>query len=196
MRVIAGAAKGRRLKVPKGLTLRPTAARVKEALFNILPHDLSGFRVLDLFAGTGNLSIEALSRGAAGALLVDASHKAEKVLRENLEASGFSDRSKVWVSPVMRSLRLLSGRGERFNLIFLDPPYDKGWVNKILRMISQGELLKETGILVAEHSLREKVEEDVDPLVLKDQRRYGTTHLSFFAYSRSKAFASRREEQK
>src|SRR3990167_5471015 len=107
MRIIAGSIKGRQLKAPKGRRLRPTAARVKETLFNILPHDLSGFRVLDLFAGTGNLSVEALSRGAAEAVLIDAATEAGKVIRENLRAVGFSDKAKVWVAPVLKSTGLL-----------------------------------------------------------------------------------------
>ena len=180
MRVIGGKAKGRRLKVPKGRALRPTAARVKEALFNILPHDLSGFKVLDLFAGTGNLSVEALSRGAAEAILVDVSRESGKASRENLQALGLSRRSKVWGAPVLRSIRLLSRRGEKFDLIFLDPPYEKDWVGKILRAIAQEGLLREAGVLVAEHGVREKVEESYGPLGLQDQRRYGSTLLSFF----------------
>ncbi len=182
MRVIGGKAKGQRLKVPKGRDVRPTAARIKEALFNILPHDLSGYRVLDLFAGTGNLSVEALSRGAAEAILVDVSHKAEKAIRDNLEASRFSGSARVWVAPVFRSLRLLSRKGQKFDLIFLDPPYEKGWIRKIVSMISQQRLLEEKGILVAEHSLREPVEKYYGLLALKDQRRYGTTLLSFFGH--------------
>jgi len=137
MRIIAGSVKGRQLKAPKGRHLRPTAARVKEALFNILPHDLSGFRVLDLFAGTGNLSVEALSRGAAEAVLIDAATEAGKVIRENLRAVGFSDKAKVWVAPVLKSTGLLARRGERFDLIFLDPPYEKDWVGKTLRAVAQ-----------------------------------------------------------
>src|SRR2546426_7496747 len=123
MRVISGQAKGHRLKVPKGRAVRPTAGRVKEALFNILPHDLSGLRVLDLFAGTGNLSAEALSRGAAAAILVDFSPKAGRTIRENLRMLGFSDRSELWTVSVLQSVRLLSRRGETFDLIFFDPPY-------------------------------------------------------------------------
>lgn len=186
MRVIAGRAKGRHLKVPKGRALRPTAARVKEALFNILPYDLAGFKVLDLFAGTGNLSVEALSRGAAEAVLVDASREAGKAIHENLQALGFSGRSRVWIAPVLRSIRLLSRRGETFDLIFLDPPYEKKLIGHILRAIAQGRLLQEAGTLVAEHSVREKVEESYVSLTLKDQRRYGATLLSFFAYRQSK----------
>src|SRR5262244_1517300 len=128
MRVIGGNARGRRLKVPKGQTLRPTAARVKEALFNILPHDLSGAKALDLFAGTGNLTIEALSRGATAAILVDASAESGKAIRENVRRLDLTDRTKVLIMPVARALRLLMGQGETFDLIFLDPPYERQWI--------------------------------------------------------------------
>src|SRR5436309_15997993 len=105
MRVISGQAKGHRLKVPKGRAVRPTAARVKEALFDILPHDLSGKRVLDLFAGTGNLTIEAMSRGAAEAVLVDSSAKSVKLIRENLRSLNLTQGTKVLAMPVTRALR-------------------------------------------------------------------------------------------
>ncbi len=187
MRVIGGRAKGRRLKVPKGRALRPTADRVKEALFNILPHDLSGYKVLDLFAGTGNLTLEALSRGAAEAILIDASREAGKTIHENLKALGFLGRSRTWTAPVFRSIRLLSRRGETFDLIFLDPPYEKDWVGRVLTAIAQKGLLRETGVLVAEHSVREKVEETYGPLTLQDQRRYGSTLLSFFGHRQTRS---------
>lgn len=182
MRVISGSARGQRLKAPKGRALRPTADRVKEALFNILPHDLLGLRVLDLFAGTGNLSLEALSRGAAEAILVERSRSGAKAIHENLQRLGFSHRSRVWIAPVVKSLHLLARRGERFDLIFLDPPYERDWVPQTLRAIAQGGLLRATGIVVAEHSVREEVAENYGPLALKDQRRYGTTLLSFFGH--------------
>ena len=180
MRVTGGEARGRRLRVPKGQALRPTAARVKEALFNILPHDLAGLKVLDLFAGTGNVTIEALSRGAGEAILVDSSTQAGKVIRENLRRLRLTDRTKVWITPVSRALRLLVRRGESFDMIFLDPPYEQHLVENSLKIIARGGLLREAGILIAEHSPREKVEPRYDALVLSDQRRYGTTLLSFF----------------
>lgn len=180
MRVIGGNARGRRLKVPKGQTLRPTAARVKEALFNILPHDLSGAKVLDLFAGTGNVSIEALSRGAAAAILVDLSGESGKVIRENVRRLGLADRTKVWIMPAARALRLLVRQGATFDLIFLDPPYERRWIDKTLKIIAQGELLRESGVLIAEHSIREKFEPRYGSIALRDQRRYGSTLLSFF----------------
>ncbi len=185
MRVIAGTVKGHRLKTPKGQAVRPTAARVKEALFNILPHDLSGFRILDLFAGTGNLSVEALSRGAEEAFLVDLSPRTGRTIRENLQTLGFSHRSRVFTGSALQSIRLLVRRRETFDLIFLDPPYEKGWVGKILRAIAGEGLLHVAGTVVAEHSLREEVQKSYGPLVLHDQRRYGSTVLSFFRLQES-----------
>jgi 16S rRNA (guanine966-N2)-methyltransferase len=180
MRVIGGERKGRRLLVPKGQAVRPTAARVKESLFNILPHDFSGMKVLDLFAGTGNLSIEALSRGAAKAVLVDASPRSATTIRENLRRLGLTARTEVWVAPATRALKSLAKRGEIFDMIFLDPPYDQGRVEPSLKRLAQGGLLSNTGIVVAEHSAREAVSLRYDSLVLNDQRRYGDTLLSFF----------------
>jgi 16S rRNA (guanine966-N2)-methyltransferase len=180
MRVIGGNARGRRLKVPKGQTMRPTAARVKEALFNILPHDLSGTRVLDLFAGTGNLTIEALSRGASTAILVDSSFESGKVIRENLRRLHLTDRTNVWIMPATRALRLLARDGDTFDMIFLDPPYDCQWIDRTLQIIAQGRLLRASGMVIAEHSIREDVEPRYGSLALHDQRRYGRTLISFF----------------
>ena len=180
MRVIGGTAKGRRLLVPKGRSVRPTAARVKESLFNILPRDFSGRKVLDLFSGTGNVSIEALSRGAASALLIDASVKSARTTRENLDRLGFGESATLWVTPVARALRALAKRGDTFDLIFLDPPYDQGLMGSSLKLIAQGHLLGAWGILVGEHSAREAVQPSYDSLVQYDQRRYGDTLLSFF----------------
>ncbi len=195
MRVVGGKAKRRRLKAPKGHALRPTADRVKEALFNILPHDLSGSRVLDLYAGTGSLSIEALSRGAEEAVLVDSSRAAEKAIRENLAVLGFSHRSEVWIAPAFRCLRALCRKGETFDLIFLDPPYEKGLVGKTLKAIAETGLLREKGTVVAEHSVREKVEDKYGPLILQDQRRYGSTLLSFFEWSEDRSSQDRETKE-
>jgi 16S rRNA (guanine(966)-N(2))-methyltransferase RsmD len=179
MRVIGGQARGRRLKVPKGQSLRPTSGRVKEALFNILPHDLSGTKILDLFAGTGNVTIEALSRGAAEALLIDSSAESGKAIRENLRRLQLVDRTTVWIIPVLRAVKRLARRGETFDIIFLDPPYEQHWVAHTLAAIAEGGLLRRTGTLIAEHSFREQLEPRYGALVLFDQRKYGSTLLSF-----------------
>lgn len=180
MRIIGGRAKGRRLTVPKGHAVRPTAARVKEALFNILPHDFSEMTILDLFAGTGNVSIEALSRGATSAVLVEASARSVAAIRQNLHRLGLGERAQLWAVPAARALRSLARRGARFDFIFLDPPYDQGLVAASLRLIDLGHLLQESGILVAEHSAREELQARYGALVLNDQRLYGDTRLSFF----------------
>ncbi|MDP6559763.1 MAG: 16S rRNA (guanine(966)-N(2))-methyltransferase RsmD [Candidatus Binatia bacterium] len=180
MRVIGGTAKGHRLRTLRGQRLRPTADRVKESLFNILPRDLSGLRVLDLFAGSGSLSAEALSRGAGEAVLIDHSPRAGKAIESNLRALGFSRRSRIKVFPVPRAIRYLSSRNEKFDLVFVDPPYEKGWVQRILKLIGDGGLLQNSGTLVVEHSGKEQVQEGCGPLRLRDQRRYGGTCLSFY----------------
>jgi 16S rRNA (guanine966-N2)-methyltransferase len=182
MRVIGGNAKGRRLRVPKGQTLRPTSDRVKEALFNILPHDLSGIKLLELFAGTGNVSIEAISRGAAEAILIDWSERSGKVIRENLRRLDFTDRATVRIAPVSRALRSLARQGESFDVIFLDPPYQRNWVKACLEAIARENLLRASGTLVVEHSAREQPEAEYGSLILKDQRKYGDTWLSFFEH--------------
>ena len=180
MRIIGGTARGRRLKAPKGSTIRPTADRVREALFNILPRDWSGQRVLDLFAGSGSLSLEALSRGAASALLVDESTEAAGLIRRNLQTLGFTDRARIWSQPVSKALGRLADEGAAYDVVFLDPPYDDGWVEKTLATISRGAMLGAGGIAVAEHSVRERVEERYGEFARRDCRQYGDTVLSFF----------------
>ena len=182
MRVIGGNARGRRLKVPKGRSVRPTSGRVKEALFNILPRDLSGIKFLDLFAGTGNVSIEAMSRGAAEAILIDSSVQSAKVIRENLRKLRLTGRTRVWTIPVFQALRLLSRRGESFDMIFLDPPYERNWIAGSLELIARGRLLRSSGTLIVEHSAREEIQSDYGVLVMDDQRNYSGTLLSFFKH--------------
>lgn len=184
MRIISGQLKGRRLKTPKGREVRPTADRVKEALFNILPRDLSGRRVLDLFAGTGNLSLEAMSRGAERAVLVDIAREATELIVENLKAVGFAGKARVVTGSAFKTARALARSGERFDLIFLDPPYEIGLAGEALKEIAKESLLREDGVAVAEHSVREKVEDRYGPLARTDQRRYGGTVLSFFRHDK------------
>jgi 16S rRNA (guanine(966)-N(2))-methyltransferase RsmD len=185
MRVIGGNAKGRRLKVPKGRSLRPTAARVKEALFNILPHDLSGLEVLDLFAGTGNMTIEAVSRGAVAATLVEVSAEAGRVIRENLKRLGVAEHCRLLNMPVDRALRALARQREVFDIIFIDPPYGQQLIDRTLKVLAQTPLLRDSGVIVAEHSVRDPVAGRYGSLALRDQRRYGDTVLSFFEWRRA-----------
>jgi 16S rRNA (guanine(966)-N(2))-methyltransferase RsmD len=183
MRVISGKAKGRRLVAPKGGAIRPTADRIKESLFNILPRDFSGMKILELFAGTGNVSIEALSRGAESALLIDASERSARIIRENLRRLDLTDRAQMWVMPVRRALNAVGRQGQKFDVIFLDPPYDQKLVGRSLELIASIDPVYPTGVVVAEHSVRETLKTSYGFLSLNDQRRYGDTLLSFFRHA-------------
>ena len=183
MRVISGKAKGRRLVAPKGGAIRPTADRIKESLFNILPRDFSGMKILELFAGTGNISIEALSRGAESALLVDASERSARIIRENLRRLELTDRAQMWVMPVRRALNAVGRQGSKFDVIFLDPPYDQKLVGRSLELIASVDPIYPTGLVVAEHSVRETLKTSYGSLSLNDQRRYGDTLLTFFRHA-------------
>ena len=149
MRVITGTARGRKLLEPAGMDIRPTTDKVKESIFNIVQFDVEGRRVLDLFAGTGQLGIEALSRGAKSATFVDASKDAVKIVRENLTRCGFE-------AQVVQgdSLQFLERCG-KFDLIFLDPPYATDLVDKALEKIIKFDILSDSGIIICE-TVREK----------------------------------------
>jgi 16S rRNA (guanine966-N2)-methyltransferase len=179
MRIIAGEFKGRRLAAVKG-RIRPTSDKVREAIFSILGPAVVEARVLDLFAGTGALSLEALSRGAKDAVMVEEDGAALSVLRQNLEALGFQERVQVMAVPVSAALRKLAARGTQFSLIFLDPPYGRGLALNTLETLQDSGLLQPEARIVAEHSLRETLPEQVGRLVLKQGRRYGDTQVAFY----------------
>lgn len=180
MRVIAGSAKRRRLLTPTGRSIRPTADRVKEALFNILAVKIPDARFLDLFAGTGSIGIEALSRGAAWVVFVERSPRAVYLIRENLRRTGMNQKSLVLGQDALAALNLLGRRGERFDVIYIDPPYKKGYETKALRSIAGGYLLAPGGLAVCESDCRDELPEEVDGLVLVRRERYGDTVLSFY----------------
>lgn len=147
MRVITGSARGAKLKTLEGLATRPTSDRVKEAIFNIIQFDIQGRRVLDLFGGSGQLAIEALSRGADYAVIVDQSAEAVKVIKDNLKKTKFDQQASVFQ---MDYLRYLSTAREKFDLIFLDPPYAEKSLENALQKISEIDILSEGGIIICE----------------------------------------------
>ena len=174
MRVITGSARGRKLLEPAGMEIRPTTDMVKEALFNMIQFDIEGRRVLDLFAGTGQLGIEALSRGAAEAVFCDESPKAVKLVRANLERCGLKARVEQG-----DSLGFLN-RGGKFDLVFLDPPYDTNLLNKALEAIQNVDILNDGGIIICE-SRREKTLPEMNPPYRKTlARRYGKVCLTVY----------------
>jgi 16S rRNA (guanine966-N2)-methyltransferase len=156
--VIAGDARGRKLSAPHGLATRPTLARVRESMFSRLSVrlDFQGLRVLDLFAGTGSLGIEALSRGAAHVTFVESARPALSALSRNLNALGFAAQARVLRTDVMRALEALGAAGERFDLVLTDPPYRKGWGDPVLTRLMEFDLLSGGAWVATEVSRLEK----------------------------------------
>lgn len=177
MRVVSGIARGKKLKTPNGMRTRPTTDRVKEAMFSILQFHLPGAKILDLFGGTGQLGIEALSRGANSAVFVDLASDACKLIRENLKLTGFSDQCQVVQSDYQNYLNRCA---ETFNIIILDPPYAEEFLEKSLKIISEIDILQSGGIIVAEHSLEKVLSDDFDRFSMVKKYKYGNTFLSVF----------------
>jgi 16S rRNA (guanine966-N2)-methyltransferase len=180
MRIIGGRVGGRTLKAPKGDGTRPTSDKVRQAIFNILVARAEPpARVLDLYAGSGALGLEALSRGAGAAMFVDADGDACDLVRANGDALGL--RGDIKCMPVVRWL--VKEAGGKFGWIFLDPPYEShqtGELGKALELIADKALLDSDGVLVAEHEWRHAPEDHYGPLALFDRRRYGQTAVSFY----------------
>jgi len=186
MRVIAGNARGRKLSAPKSMRVRPTADRVKESLFSILLSRLGefeGMRVLDICAGTGNLGIEALSRGASYAVFIDSHPESAEIIRKNLEITRFTDCAKVVLQEAAPALKWL-GRGEApFHLIFLDPPYHEGLTSRVLELLSESPLVDAGTTVVAEFSSKEDLPRSFGNLRETERRIYGDSALSFLTIS-------------
>lgn len=180
MRIVAGSHRGRALLGPKGPGLRPTADRVRESLFNLLGQFFDGGEVLDLYAGTGALAFEALSRGAAHAVLVDQGAESARLVAENARALGMEGVVEFLRTPVARALPRLAAEGRRFSLVFADPPYAVEAVAEVVRGVGEGRLLSEGGTLVVEHGRREPAPEALAGLERVDSRRFGDTVVSVY----------------
>ena len=182
MRVIAGKARGIQLKTPEGLLTRPTADRVKEALFSIIQFDIAGAAVLDLFGGTGQLGIEALSRGAEHAVFVDASEKACNLIRENLRRTGFAGKATVVCCDY---LTFLNRNNQVFHIILLDPPYAETYLENALERITEIDILQSNGIIVTERPLGKDIQSDFHGLTRSRDYKYGKTLLTFYRKTKS-----------
>lgn len=182
MRIIGGAAKKRRLKTPHGTGVRPTAARVREALFNILAPVVPGSRFLDVFAGTGSVGIEALSRGAQEACFIESNPRVLAVLRANLAQAVPGTKTRVIAGDAVRALRRLAREKNSFDIIFMDPPYARGYERKALECVSSGRLLAPGGVCVVETRKGTVPVERVGSLALFRCERYGDTVLTFYRY--------------
>ncbi len=187
MRISGGSARGKQLAQLAGEEIRPTPVKVRQALFNILRSrfgSLQGLRVLDLFAGSGALTIEALSQGAREAILVDQGRQAASLITKNLAACRVADRARFLQADALEALKQLRGP---FDLILLDPPYGQGLQERALKVIAQRQLLAPDGLLCAEAAREEALPEAVAPLQREGLRRYGSTALHFYSHKPSEA---------
>ena len=192
MRIIAGTARSRTLQAPKGMDTRPTLDRVRENLFNILGHSVYDARVLDLFAGSGALSFEALSRGASLAVLVDKARPAHLCQRQNAETLGFTDRCRILLCPWERAVDTLQREGARFDLVFLDPPYAMTDLTEVTAALLP--LLAEDGQVIVEHEAN-KPSRVTPELTLTDTRKYGYAGLSIYRQQAQNAKVSKGRSQ-
>ena len=177
MRVITGKARGVALKTPDGMVTRPTADRVKEALFSIIQFDLPGAKVLDLFGGTGQLGIEALSRDAASAVFVDELDQACKLIKENLRRTKLEENARVVRSDY---LSFLNSCREKFDMIFLDPPYAEIFLENSLKRITEIDILQSGGIIVCERPLGKELFCDLPGYSRSKDYKYGKTLLTLY----------------
>lgn len=175
MRVITGTARGKKLITAEGMDVRPTPERVKEALFSAIQFDIEGRTVLDLFAGSGQLGIEALSRGAQKAIFVDQSPVSIDHINRNLKNTELVDKAKVIRGDYTA---VLLGMTEEFDYVFLDPPYASGFLEKALKLVQKN--VKEHGVIICEHPKEVQLPETVDGFTVKKQYRYGKVYITFY----------------
>ena len=184
MRIITGSARGCNLKTPKGMKTRPTSDRVKESLFSILGHEVVGKRILDIFAGTGGLGLEALSRGAEHACLVDKA--TADVLKYNAEHTHLADRTEIYKGDVFAIMQRLSAQGQEFDVVFCDPPYHLGLWERALLWLDSSDILADDALIIAEMGGDEN---DIPPLshmrILRNQKYGKTTQIYIFEYKKA-----------
>lgn len=179
VRVISGSARGLKLNTPGDDRVRPTTDRVKESMFNIVQDWVYDSQVLDLFAGSGALGIEALSRGASQAVFCDNSLDSIKIIKSNIEKARMADRSQIVSGDFKRCLRDMEAKNQSFDMIFVDPPYYKGLFEEVLDTIRSCKILKKDGIVIVEHDAKRPIGQ-VEGLEVYKEKKYGITMLTFY----------------
>lgn len=180
LRIISGERRGRLIKTVSGISTRPTTDRVKESLFNILAARLPGSSVLDLFSGTGNLGLEALSRGCEYAAFVEKDPKALAVLRENCRSMDYLDYMDILPFNVNKAIPMLSAKGRTFDIAFMDPPYDCDLEVPTIEALDAYNLIKDDGVIVVEHLLLDEQQDSIGSFTRFDLRKYGNTAISLY----------------
>lgn len=179
VRVISGSARGLKLNTPGDDRVRPTTDRVKESMFNIVQDWVYDSQVLDLFAGSGALGIEALSRGASQAVFCDNSLDSIKIIKSNIEKARVVDRSQIVSGDFKRCLRDMEAKNQSFDMIFVDPPYYEGLFEEVLDIIRSCKILKKDGIVIVEHDAKKPIGQ-VEGLEVYKEKKYGITMLTFY----------------
>lgn len=185
MRIIAGTAKGHKIKAVKGLNTRPTLDRIREAIFNVLGNSVINVNFLDLFAGTGAVGIEALSRGAKLCYFNDSNKKAYQIIQQNLETCHYKDNSKVFNMDVFRFFELLENKQECFDIIYVDPPYKKQLYDPILRSFETARFINQDGLIIIEGGKDLQLPQKTNKLKLVKKSSYGDTFILYYRYNKN-----------
>ena len=182
MRVISGSARGLKLISPKDMSIRPTADRIKETLFNIISFDLPEATFLDLFSGTGAIGIEAISRGCIETIFVDKNKESIEIINTNIKKANFEEKSVVINLDVIKAIDFLKNSKKQFDIIFMDPPYEKGLIYLTLKKIISSNILKKSGFIICEQSINEEFE-NIKELEIFKVKEYKVTKIFFLRYT-------------
>ena len=182
MRVTAGTLKNRKIKSREGRETRPTLERIKEAIFSIIGDKVVDAKFLDLYSGTGNIAIEALSRGAKRAVMIEQDKEALRIIIDNIDILGLTNVSRAYKNDVSRAIEILGRKNEKFDIIFLDPPYKENISISTIEKVSENNILAEGGIIISEHSIYEKMPEKIGNFVKYDERNYNKKIVTFYCY--------------
>ena len=180
MRVISGKVRGLKLDTPKNLDVRPTTDRVKESLFNIINPYIRESNILDLFAGTGSLGIECLSRGAKNCIFVDKSKESIGIVKSNIKKARVENESTILNIDFKDAVKRLSVQKQKFDVIFMDPPYYENMFIDCLKSIDEFSLLKEDGLVVVEHDTNDLFDDNIGRLYKSREKKYGNTTITFY----------------
>ncbi|MFQ5601818.1 MAG: 16S rRNA (guanine(966)-N(2))-methyltransferase RsmD [bacterium] len=183
MRIISGSKKGLKLASVKNSPIRPTTDRFREVIFNVIDNRFRNKPVLDIFAGSGSLGIEALSRGAARAIFIENNSRALSIIKKNLTLSNFEERAEIVKVSAIRALKKLTSSNEKFYLIFADPPYAETILQQTIHIVDKNELLAEEGWLIVEHASKLNLNTQIGSFILKVRKRQGESEVSFYRYA-------------
>jgi len=184
MHIIAGESKNRIIKTKKGTSTRPTLSNIREALFSMIASYIPDAKFLDLFSGSGIIALEALSRGASKAIMIEKDSEAIKFIIENINSLGYENKSRAYKNDVLSALNILGRKEEKFDIIFMDPPYELEVCAKVLNSIEKNNLLLDNGIIICEHYINEKLDNLVGCYKKIDERNYRKKILTFYALNR------------